>query len=297
MGSITVSELASRYITEHASIHCKASTVTGYRDHLRRYILPALGDKPVASVTRSDVASFHYSLAKVPYQANRCLEMVSKMFNLAEMWGWRPENTNPRRYIKAFRERKRERYLTKEETRKVVGIITDPLLTDLNCSAAYCLLLLLNTGCRLSEILTLRWEFVDEENSRLRLPDSKTGARDVYVSKAVLNILNDIRICPYRPITNPYVIWGQKPDSYLKDIQHRWQRFRKRAGVPDVRIHDLRHTFASYAVSQGMSLPMIGRLLGHTQIQTTARYAHLMSDAVIAAADQVSQRISQLSAL
>ena len=148
--------------------------------------------------------------------------------------------------------------------------------------------LLILTGCRLGEIMTLRWEHVDIAGKALRLPDSKTGAKVVHLGQPAIDVLKNIA----RLQDNPWVIVGALPGSRLSDLQPFWQRVRARAGLKDVRIHDLRHTFASTAVASGQGLPMIGKLLGHTQVQTTARYAHLAADPVKSAADQVSASIA-----
>src|SRR3954469_13683464 len=148
--------------------------------------------------------------------------------------------------------------------------------------------LLILTGCRLSEIMTLQWDHVGVPGKALRLPECKTGAKVVHLGQPAIELLDKIE----RVEKNPWVIVGTKPGARLTDLQPFWQRVRARAGLKDVRIHDLRHTFASIAVASGQGLPMIGKLLGHTQVQTTARYAHLAADPVLAAADQVSKSLA-----
>ena len=147
--------------------------------------------------------------------------------------------------------------------------------------------LLIFTGCRLSEIQTLKWDYIDWHMRTLRLPDSKTGAKVIPVSQHVIDLLLQIRNHHEPPDDNEYVIYGTLLNAQLNDLQAPWRRIRKVAGLEDVRIHDLRHSFASFAVSSGHSLPMIGKLLGHTQVQTTARYAHLMTDPMQKAADEI----------
>jgi hypothetical protein len=136
--------------------------------------------------------------------------------------------------------------------------------------------LLILTGCRLSEILTLQWSYVDVEAACLRLPDSKTGAKVVHLNAPALAVLAGLE----REDGSPWVICGGKPGAHLINLEKPWRRIRAAAGIPDVRLHDLRHSFASVAVGLGEGLPMIGKLLGHTQVQTTARYAHLAADPV-----------------
>ena len=290
----TVTDLAERYLNEHAELHCKSRTVIGYRDMLKRFILPVLGGLEVDKVSRRHIFAFHHSLSHKPYQANRCLEIISKMFNLAEIWEWRPINSNPQKHIIRYKEVMRERYLTKKESERLVRVLNDPELVNGDLAASYLFRLLMLTGCRLGEILTLKWSYTDDEQSWLKLPDSKTGPKTVYVGKAVIQLLREIRLCPTRPITNPYVIWGRYEDRYLADPERKWRKFRLLAGIEDVRIHDLRHNFASQAANQGISLQMIGKLLGHKTITTTQRYAHLAAGEVRVAADRVSSGISEL---
>lgn len=286
----TVKELAERFDEEHISVRLKPGTAREYRRNLRRFILPALGRLKVAEVTRADIAKFHHDLRHIPYQANRNLEVISKMFVLAEMWGMRPDGSNPRLHIKKYPEEKRERYLSQEELTSLGTVLSEAEQIGVeDIYAISAIRLLIFTGCRLNEIMSLKWTEVDLENSCLRLSDSKTGARVVHLGAPALDLLTNLKRQP----NNPWVICGKIPGTNRKEIQKFWQRIRHRAGIDDVRIHDLRHSFASNAVSQGMSLPMIGKLLGHTQVQTTARYAHLAADPVKAAADAISSNIAE----
>jgi integrase len=283
-----VKELAERFDQEHISVRLKPGTATEYRRNLRRFILPALGRLKVADVTRADVAKFHHDLRHIPYQANRNLEVISKMFSMAEMCGMRPDGSNPRLHIKKHPEEKRERYLSQKELSDLGSVLNEAEemgVDDIYAISA--IRLLIFTGCRLNEIMSLKWTEVDLANSCLRLSDSKTGARVVHLGPPALDLLKNLKRQP----KNPWVVCGKIPGTNRKEIQKFWQRIRKRAGIEDVRIHDLRHSFASNAVAQGMSLPMIGKLLGHTQVQTTARYAHLAADPVKAAASSVSSNI------
>ena len=288
--AITVKELAERFDREHVAIRIKASTAKEYRRNLRRFILPALGQLSVTEVTRADVAKFHHDLRHIPYQANRCLEVVSKMFNLAEMWGLRPDGSNPRKHIRKYPEEKRVRFLSAAELRRVGEILREMEGERIELpSAILAVRLLIFTGCRLNEIMTLKWEHVDFADRVLRLPDSKTGAKVVHLGQPAIEHLKAAE----RIKGNPWVITGALEGKRLADLQPFWQRVRARAGLKDARIHDLRHTFASTAVASGQGLPMIGKLLGHTQVQTTARYAHLAADPVRSAADSVASSLQQ----
>lgn len=291
----TVTELAVRYMNEHALIHCKPRTAVGYQRYLDKRILPFFGGMKISEVDTSDIASFHHSLREMPTEANRCLEVLSKMFNLAELWKLRPDSSNPCKHIRKYKTKKIERYLSRDEVLRL-GAVLDEMkrYPDENIAAIYCIQLLMLTGCRSSEIRTLKWEHVDRDAHVLRLPDSKTGAKVVYVGAPVFRLFDEILRHPARPKENPYVIWGLLEGKCLADIQGPWQRYRKAANLEDVRIHDLRHSFASFAVSKGKTLPMIGELLGHTNVVTTARYAHLMSAPMNEAANDISGELSAL---
>ena len=147
------------------------------------------------------------------------------------------------------------------------------------------------TGCRLSEIQKLRWEHVDLEAGELKLPETKTGAKVVYLGEPAIAVLRGIE----RRGDNPWVIAGRTEDAHLSDLQHPWRRIRARAGLDDLRIHDLRHSFASGGLLVAEGLPMIGKLLGHAQVQTTARYAHLANDPVKSAANRIANRIAEVA--
>ena len=288
--AVTVKDLATRFDAEHIAVHLKPSTQKEYRRSLKKFILPFFGNRPIAEVSREEVARFHHKYRHVPYQANRCLEILSKMFNLAELWGLRPDGSNPSKHIKKYREEKRERFLSAAELRRVGEVLREMEAEGLELpSAIAAVMLLILTGCRLNEIMTLRWEYVDLDFGVLNLPDSKTGAKTVYLGKPAIDTLRRLPRLP----DNPWVIYGIKPVGRLIDLQPFWQRVRARAGLKDARIHDLRHTFASAAVAAGQGLPMIGKLLGHTQVETTARYAHLAADPVKAAAERVSGVIAR----
>ena len=287
-GKATVAALGERYLKEYVAVHCKPSSAKLYRRALDKFILPAYGNLAVEAVEREHVSELHYRLRDIPYQANRVLEIESKLFNLAELWGLRREGGNPCRFVRKYRERKRERFLSDEEFRRL-GEVLNEMETKgaVSAYAATAIRLLMLTGCRRNETVTLRWEGVDLEADELRLPDGKTGARPVPLSPAAAEVLSRLP----RRTDNPWVIPGSKPGAHLANLQPPWERVRKRAGLDDVRIHDLRHSFASRALALGESLPMIGKLLGHTQVQTTARYAHLARDSVKASASRIASSI------
>ena len=284
----TVAELAARYLEEHVAMHCKPSTAVLCRLALDRHILPALGTLPLAAVTREHVGDLHYRLRDTPAMANAVVAVLSRMFNAAETWGLAPEGGNPCRFVVKYRDRKRERFLTDDEFDRLGRVLTQMEAEGvLSIHAAAALRLLMLTGCRRNEIVTLRWEDVDLDTGELHLADTKTGARSVTLSPPAVQVLENVP----RVQDNPWVIAGSRPGGRLSNISEQWRRVRTRAGLEDVRLHDLRHSWASRALALGESLPMIGRLLGHSQVQTTARYAHLARDSVHESAARIAASI------
>ena len=287
----TMRALGERFLKEYVPNHCKPSTAAEYRRSVEHFINPRIGKLRVPDVQRSNIAALHHDMCETPYQANRTLGVLSKMFNLAELWELRPDGTNPCRHVKRFKEDKRERFLSDAEYRRLGSALREIEQDGSETASAIAAIrLLMLTGCRLSEIQKLRWEHVDLETGELRLPDTKTGAKVVHLGEPAIAVLRDIQ----RQDDNPWVIAGRKEGGHLTDLQHPWRRIRARAELDDVRIHDLRHSFASGGLLVGEGLPMIGKLLGHTQVQTTARYAHLANDPVKSAANRIASRIAEV---
>ena len=285
----TVAELAERYLREHAEVRCKPGTAKAYRRVIGRYLLPAFGEMPIAALGREHVAELHYRLRKTPVAANEAVDALSRMLNRAEAWGLVPAGSNPCRFVTRYRTRRLERFLTEDEFRSL-GAVLDALEAEgeIPVHAAAALRLLTLTGCRRGEVLGLRWEDVALERKEIRLADSKTGPRVVPLSPAAARVLAELP----REAGNPWVIVGKRPGSRLARLTFHWHRVRERAGLDDVRLHDLRHSFASRALALGEDLTMIGKLLGHRKIQTTARYAHLARDSVKESADLVAASIA-----
>lgn len=308
---VLVKDLCNRYLKEYAEIHKKPSSCNSDRKNIQNHVLPLLGDISVQDVTREDVDRFKNAVrsgktapknldgkrgyrggavvAGGPGVANRCLALISKMFNLAERWNLRPDGSNPARHIDRFKEKKRERYLTLEEFKKLGETLNR--LEESNQENPYpiaAIRLLIFTGARLSEILTLKWEYVDIERKVLNLPDSKTGKKSIFLSSPALDILKNLP----KQKNNPYVIVGRDKGEHLVNLRKPWNRIRKRCDLVDVRIHDLRHSFASIAVSSGMSLPVIGKLLGHKKSITTERYAHLESSTLQMKNEEIGKQLS-----
>jgi integrase len=293
---VTVKELVDRYLNEHAETKKKPSSVKADRVNLAKHVIPALGQRRVVDVTRADVAKLHHAMRKTPGAANRVLALISKMFNLAERWGLRPDGTNPARHLERYAEKARERFLSNDELARLGDALRKEEIEvqDLprearrtRLAGVTAIRLLTFTGCRVGEILNLRWEDVDLERGLLRFPDSKTGAKTIPLNAATEEVL---RAIPRG--ASGWAIEGKRAGRPLVNLAKPWERIRTRAALEDVRLHDLRHSFASVAAGSGVALPMIGKLLGHTQPATTQRYAHLSDDPLRQVSDDVGARIA-----
>lgn len=289
-GGRTMNMLMDKFNDEHVKIKLKPKSQEDYQRNIRVYIKPKLGHMLVHQVARQDIARLHHSLRETPYVANRTVSVLSKFFNWCEKFGYREDGKNPCRHVDKFKEKKRQRFLSSEEQERLSNTLDlamrEKLVSDY---AIYAIHLLSLTGARLGEILSLKWDYINWERSTFELPDSKTGAKTIYLNKPAKNILSKI----VRQADNPYVICGSKEGGHIVNLQKSWRRVRANADLEDVRLHDLRHTFASVAVSSGMSLPMIGALLGHSQPRTTARYAHLAADPLREAAEHIGNLINK----
>jgi len=251
------------------------------------HVVPRLGTRRGADVERADIVALHHALRATPYQANRTVQILSRLITLAEVWGLRPDGSNPCRHVGRFRDEKRERFLSDAEYARLGAALNageEQRLEPPEVIAAVRLLML--TGCRRSEILTLQWDHVDLEAGELRLPDSKTGAKSVHLSDPAIAVLRAIP----RRAGDPFVIAGSAPGRPMKDLHHYWQRICRRADLEGVRIHDLRHSYASGGLMAGEGLPMIGKLLGHTNVHMTARHARLANDPLKSAANRITGR-------
>jgi len=300
----TVTELCERYLEEHARPHKKARSAHEDERMIANHIKPRLGAKKVTDVTRADidrtlaaikagrtakdVKTRKHGRAIVrggPIAANRTLALLSKMFNLAERWGLRPGYSNPCLHARKYPERRRERFLTQEE----VGRLGEALAAaeadaGVSPAAAAAIRLLVFTGCRVGEILTLHWADVDFERVCLRLRESKTGAKVVYLAAPALDVLAALP----RVEGNPHVLPGASDGAGLSGLKKPWARVCNLADLSDVRLHDLRHSFASVGAAAGVPLLIIGKMLGHSQSATTERYAHLAADPVKQAVETVA---------
>jgi integrase len=282
--AVTVSGLVEAFTGGHIEIKLKAKTRGPYKAALDR-LGAAYGSMKAEALTRSHVARLHAEMVGSPFAANRFLATVSKMFAFAEERGLVPErHANPAAKIQHYREYRRERFLSTEELARL-GDALSASQADPFAVAAIRLLIL--TGARLQEIVTARWEQVDLDRGVIFLDDSKTGAKPVYLSAAVLEVLASLP----RVSGNPYIIAGAKDGAPRADLKRPWAAVTKAAELDGVRLHDLRHSFASIGAGASMGLPVLGKLLGHSQAATTHRYAHLDADPLRRAADTIGATI------
>jgi integrase len=271
----TLGDVADQYKDAHFP-KLKPRTKQEYDRLLDTTIRPAFGTKFLDNISRADIAKFHSGLHKTPRKANLTIAVLSSIFTWAIHHGFCEDNQiNPCIGMSKFKENARERYLSTDEMTRLFAVLDDlDARRDVLPSISLAIRLLLLTGARLTEILTLKWSYVDEERATAWLPDSKTGKKAIHLSPLALELLNA------HPHTdkNPFVITGTGATGHLVNLQKPWYRIRELAGLSGVRVHDLRHSYASLAINAGASLPMVGKLLGHSQPQTTMRYAHLADD-------------------
>jgi integrase len=304
--AITFRELCDLYLAEGVA-HKKPSTMKSDIGRVRHHLIPLLGSKRADSITIGDIERLLIDVTKgktapsKPTQAERkvgsvvhggpgvaaqCVTLAGTIFAFAVRRGIRPDN--PAHGIKKPPVKKMNRFLSEVEIATLACALDAESVSSGAPYPSAAIKMLLLTGCRKSEILNLRWIDVDFEHKCLRLPDSKTGAKIVYLNAPALAILTELP----RVERNPYVFIGTRNGTATKAIDKVWARVRAKAGLTDVRIHDLRHSYASVGAVGGFSLPIIGALLGHKHAMTTARYAHLSADPLRAANEAVGGRIA-----
>lgn len=312
----TLATLGESWLAD-VGIRRKPTTAKEYGRVWHRDISPVLGTKQVSAITTADVRRLHRALSKTPYLANRVVAMLGGFFTFAANEGIRSAHDNPAHGIEFYPEKSRERFLSAKEfrrlgealsraereglppapshRRKPKGLHTlkhrpknwnavkpaDPL-------AVAAIRLLALTGCREGEILSLRWDAIDFEHGYLRLEQTKTGRSNRPLGAAAAALLQSLP----RVQGNPYVLPGSKTGDHVKEIKRLWHAVRHAAGLDDLRLHDLRHSFASVPASGHESMLVIRALLGHARIATTERYAHLGDDPVRRAADRTSTEIA-----
>jgi integrase len=305
-----VLELIEEYLREEVRPTRKARTAELNDMYFRRHICPALGAKRACEVTPNDVAKLHRRIGhEAPVTANRVVALISSLYSWAARTGRVPHEVKPARGITRYREEGRERYLTSDQLERLGDALREaesvgiPWTVDeskpnakhvakknrrtrVSPFATAALRLLLFTGCRLREILNLRWAEFDRDRGLLLLPDSKTGRKPVILSEAAIALLDGL------PRAGEFVVAGKRPEQARRDLKRPWDAIRQRAELGDIRLHDLRHSFAATGAGSNLGLPVIGKLLGHKRAETTSRYAHIAAEPLKTAADAIARELS-----
>jgi integrase len=317
--ALSVEDLAGEFLTRHVEPKRAASTKRYYQDLLERLIIPAFGRMKAKDLKPADVVRLHHALRGRPFLANRILAVIGAMYSFGEGPAQLvPKGTNPVVDIEKYEEPKRERLLSADELTRLGSALRDAetkgipwnvrptaktkhlpkdrekQVTVVAPAAIAAMRLLLFTGARLREVLHLRWEQVDLERGLVVLAQHKTsrrtGTKTIVLNAPAIDVLRSIER------VGIYVIAGDsagRPDEKPRaDLKRPWAMVTKYAGLNGLRIHDLRHNFASFGVGGGMGLPIVGKLLGHTQAATTQRYSHLDSDPLRRASESIGGAIS-----
>ena len=301
-----VRDLLTSFMDNHVRTKRKARTAKLFEGYIKNHIAPALGTKKAPTLTRADVERLHKAIGKTnPVTANRVLALIGAVYAYGLRSKLLPrQSDNPAKGIEKFKEQSRERYLSDVELARLGDAIrqaeTDGIPRPasnqkhapktpikIGPHAAAAIRLLIFTGARLREILDLRWQDVDLQRGLLFLPDSKTGKKTIVLGGAALAILEKL------PRVGDFVIAGNHDNKPRSDLQKPWALVSKQAGLGGLRLHDLRHSFASVGAGSGLGLPIIGKLLGHTNSKTTERYAHLAADPLRRATDAIGNVIAK----
>jgi len=308
--AMQVAQLVEAFINQHAKPKRKAQTAASYAALLNNCLVPKFGKRPADQVSAADISQLHLSMRDRPYQANRLVAVIASMYGFASRHGIVPRGVNPAQGIERFRESARERYLGIEELNRLGETLRlaeaeglpwrsdgdktqskhlvreENRRTVLSPEVVLAFRLLIFTGARLREILTLQWSHIDFERGLINLPDSKTGRKTIVMSAATIDL---VRSAERR---SAFVIPGLEADRSRADLKKPWRAIQRHAGLEGVRIHDLRHTFASIGAGASLGLPIVGKLLGHSQPATTARYAHLDADPLRRASNVIGDHLT-----
>ena len=275
---------AEEFLERHAR-HWRPSTLESNAYLVRKYVVPAFADRTVDAVTAVHVRDWFASLAGRPGVANRTMPVLSVMMRMAEVWGYRLHNTNPCKRTRRYPMAPMERYLSPAEFARLNAVLGRDEFYCPHIVAIVRLLML--TGCRFGEIAGLQWDWI--RGRRIRLPQSKSGPRTVYLCGAARAVIDAI---PRYSADCPFLFPSRPPTRPVANITSQWVRIRGEAGLGDVRLHDLRHSWASMAAMNGVDMVTIAKLLGHALVETTERYTHLSERSAADAADRVSARIA-----
>lgn len=287
----TVTQLCHEYIELHAKVNKRKSSYEDDLTIIKNVVLPYIGTKKLVEITSNDLQKIHRDLQNTPYMANKVQALLSKMFNLAIQWNWCTKN--PTKYVTRYPEQKRNRWLNDEEMDALRKALDS--YHDQNIANVYRLLLL--TGSRRGEVLNATWDQFDLDKGVWTKPAHTTKQNRMEhlpLSTQVIELLKNMRKASDQ---SPYLFPGKVDGHPLKEIKKSWATIRQKAKIPDVRIHDLRHTYASHLVSSGLSLSIVGKLLGHTQASTTQRYAHLADEPLRQATEFFGNKVGKKSEL
>lgn len=286
--SPTIGDLAEKYLNLHAVSEKSPQSIQGDKYLLKNHILKKFGTRKVENITFEDIQTLHASLHKKRVASNRALALLHKMFNLAIQWKWRADN--PVVGIKKYKEHKRTRWLQEEEMKKLLNVLD---MTPYQTTANVIRLLLL-TGARKREVLAATWDQFDLEKgvwTKKAHTTKQKRMEHLPLSPAAVSLLKAIK---EEADESPFLFPGSVEGKPLQDIKKSWATLCKLANLKDFRIHDLRHTYASHLVSSGLSLSIVGKLLGHTQASTTQRYAHLADEPLREATTLFAEKLTTL---
>ncbi len=287
--ALTVADVIQVFWLQHVSAKLKPSSQRLYSGIISKHIVPTLGTIKIKDVSHKDVARLHHDLREAPYMANRTAAVLSKFFNWCEKNGYRDKNNNPAEDLEKYKEHKRMEFLQIKDIQAIGQSLTAlETLGQVSPMPAAALRLLLLTGARLDEILSLKWSYLDLDDNLANLPDSKTGFKVLHLPLPAVELLRSLPV-----FDSEYVFPSDSKSGHLTSLRKPWAAVCAYAKLSGWRLHDLRHAFASAAVNSGASLPMIGALLGHKNTSTTARYAHLAANPAHNIAEDTGAEIFQ----
>ena len=284
-----MNELAKQYLELYAENEKRPKSIKEDKAMLKNYILKEFGSRKVDNITLQDIQILHASLSKKRVRSNRILALLHKMFNLAIQWGWRADN--PASGIKKYQEHKRTRWLQEDEMKRLLSVLD----TYRDQIVANIIRLLLLTGARKHEVLEATWDQFNLEKGVWTKKAHTTKQKKMEHSPLSLSALTILQKIREGKNDSQFLFPGKIKEKPIQDIKKSWATICKQANLEDFTIHDLRHTYASHLVSSGLSLSIVGKLLGHTQAATTQRYAHLADEPLREATSLFAEKFKELS--
>lgn len=288
--AITFKEAFDRFTAAHGP-HIKPSTLREYTRITQRVIVPYFKNKPLKDFKRADCQALHQSLVMAPSAANHARGIISVVFNWAIVEELIPDALNPTKGVRKYKQISRAQFLSQDDLQRLAKALHEALLrNEASRIQVATILLLLFTGARRSEIFTLKRSYVDPHRMIAYLPDSKTGKKVLHLGPYAMSILDSIPEVE----GNPYYMVGRKEGTCISEIKKPWDKIRKRAGLEGFRLHDFRHSFASFAADQGATARAVGALLGHASIETTKLYLHIFNQRAKTTSLQTGQAIDNI---